>query len=173
MDDVVIVTFDELSQARAASTELGRLADLDLIAIRSGALVVRDPDGGFRIPETETSGITQVGSGNALGELLGALEGPVASLSRYAGVLMARPATDGQADEIPERILASVARRVPPGMTALVADIDEPFPRALDSAIGESGGSVTRRLRADIEAELAATRHVLVRPDEPPTAGKS
>lgn len=161
MNDVVIVTFGELTEARAASSELERLAGEDHITVSAGALVVRDSDGRFRIPEGDRSGATDESSDKALRELLRTLVGPVGLLSRLASVASAGCLAEGHDAEEREGVLCSVARRVPPGTAALVADIDAPVPRMLDTALEASGGSVTRRLRVDIEAELAATRKVL------------
>ncbi len=44
MNDLVIVTFGELTDARAGSFELERLASEDRITVHAGALVMRGAD---------------------------------------------------------------------------------------------------------------------------------
>jgi uncharacterized membrane protein len=161
MNDVVIATFSELSDARAASSELERLASEGVITVRAGAVVVREADGRFRVPDGGQSGALDASDEHALRDLLRSLVGPVGSLSRLAPVALAGSGEEGQSAGVPERVLGSLARRLAPGTTALVADIEAPIPRALSTAIEASGGSMTRRLQADIEAELAATLDVL------------
>ena len=152
MNDLVIVTFGELTEARAGSFELERLASEDRITVHAGALVMRGADGRFRIPDREHAGATNGNSENALVELVRTLVGPVGLLSRLASVALAGSMAEGHDGEVPEGIVRSLARRLPPGTTALVADIDAPIPGVLDTALEASGGSVTRRLRVDIEA---------------------
>lgn len=165
MNDLVIVTFDELAEARAGFFELERLATKGHVTVRAGALVVRDADGRFRIPDGDQAGATNGSSENALLELVRMLAAPVGLLSRLASFALAASMAEGHGAEVPEGIVCTLARRLLPGTTALVADIDAPIPGVVDTALESSGGSVTRRLRVDFEAELAATRKVL---DEPP-----
>lgn len=170
MNDVVIATFSDLSDARAASSELERLAREGAITVHAGAVVVREPDGRFRVPDGGQTGALDASDEHALRDLLKTLVRPVGSLSRLASVALAGSREEGRNAEVPERVLGSLARRLPPGTTALVADIEAPVPRVLNTAIEASGGSVTRRLQADIEAELAATLNVLNAPPHVPPA---
>lgn len=158
VNDVVIVTFDGLTRARAALSELRRVADEDSITVRAAAIVVREADGRFWVPEDEEHiGVAGTATGGAIGALLGALVGPVGMLFFGATGALVGSLVDAGEAEASEEILVSVTRSVPPGTTALVADIDEPAPHVVDAVMEAWGGKVTRRLRADIEAQLAAT----------------
>lgn len=126
MNDLVIVTFSELSDARAASSELERLASEARITVHARALVVRGADGRFRIPDVEQTEVLDVSYENALGELLRILVEPVGLSSRLASVALAGSLEGGPYAEGTKRVLGSVARHVPPGTTALVADMDAP-----------------------------------------------
>ena len=162
MNTVLIVTFDHLSPAREALSELRRLDGEDAITIRAAALVVREADGRFWVPEDEERiGFVGTATGGAIGALLGALVGPVGLLFFGATGALVGSLADAEEADVSEEVLASVTRRVPPGTTAVVADIDEPSPQLVDSVMEWSGGRVDRRPRADIEAELAAAEEAM------------
>ena len=163
MNDVVIVTFDDLSEARAAMASLRQLHDDEVVEVRSAAIVVREADGRFHIPEDEEHvGWAGAATGGAIGALLGALVGPIGALLwGAAGALLGSVVDAGDA-EVSEEVLAHIVRDVAPGTTALVADIEEPTPAVVDGAMAANGGTVHRRLRADIEEELLAAEEAVV-----------
>ncbi len=162
MDDVVIARFDELAQARAATSELRRLSAEDAITLRGVALVVRDIDGRFSVPEDEEDTVLAgTATGGAIGALLGALAGPAGLLVGGATGAVIGSLVDAVEAAVSEEVLAAVTRRVPPGTTALVADIGEPAPRLVDAAIEASGGVVVRWRRADIEAQIGAAEEAM------------
>ncbi|HWC11573.1 MAG TPA: DUF1269 domain-containing protein [Acidimicrobiales bacterium] len=162
MNTVLIVTFDHLSQAREAMSELRRLDGEDAVTIRAAALVVREGDGRFWVPEDEERiGFVGTATGGAIGALLGALVGPVGLLFFGATGALVGSLADAEEADVSEEVLASVTGRVPPGTTAVVADVDEPSPRVVDSVMEASGGRVNRRPRADIEAEVAAAEEAM------------
>ena len=155
--DIVIGSFDQLVQARAAMSELRRLAEGDAITLRAAAIVVREPDGRFWIPEDEAhvafAGAT---AGGVIGALLGALTGPFGLLFWGATGALVGSLADAEEAEVTDQVLVSVTRSMPPGTAALIADIEEPTFGVVDAAMERAGGRVTRRPRADVEAELAA-----------------
>lgn len=162
MKDVVIVSFKELGQAREGMAELQRLEDEDAITLRTAAIVVRGADGRFSIPEDDARvGFAGTATGGAIGALLGALTGPVGMLLWGATGALVGSFADAEEAELSDEVLVSVTRSVLPGTTALVADIDEPAPSLVDAVMEKVGGTVTRRLRADVEAELAAAEEAL------------
>ena len=157
MSDLVVVTFDQLTQARMAMSELQRLADEEAITIRTAAIVVREPDGRFWMPEGERHvGLTGTAAGGLLGALVGALTGPIGLLAWGAAGALVGSRDDARKAAASEETVSRVAQGVPPGTAALLADVDEEERGRLDAAMAASGGAVTRLLKADIEAELAA-----------------
>ena len=161
-NSVLIVTFDHLSQARAALSELRRLDGEDAFTIRAAALVVREADGRFWVPEDEEHiGFVGTAAGGAVGAVVGVLMGPVGLLFFGATGALLGSLADAEEADVSGEVLASVTRRVPPGTTAVVADIDEPSSQLVDLAMKASGGRVDRRPRAHIEAELAAAEEAM------------
>ncbi len=155
--DIVIASFDQLTQAQAAMSELRRLAEEDVITLGTAAIVVREPDGRFWIPEDEARvGFSGAAAGGVIGALLGALTGPFGLLLWGATGALVGSLADAEEADVSDHVLVSVTRSMPPGTTALIADIDEPTFGAVDAAMERVGGTVTRRSRAEVEAELAA-----------------
>ncbi len=97
----------------------------------------------------------RVAAGGAVGAVLGALVGPLAAVFWGAsGALVACLTADDR--EPSAEILSSVTRVLPHATIALIAELDE---RAhglpvVDRALRTAGGTVVRRSREDIRAEL-------------------
>jgi uncharacterized membrane protein len=131
----------------------------DGFTLRSAAVVRRDTDGAVTIGEhsgdVDTEG-TLVERHPRLAGLLTALLAPVDtlllgnSLVALTGAL-AEPSPD-------ERVLVRLARAIPPGHTAVIADVVEPDPRALDDRLAGLPVTVTRHPLADVDADLDAPR---------------
>ena len=142
---VFVVTFDRLAEARAALSELRRLADEDAVAIRTAAVVVREADGRFWMPEGEQHvGVKGAAAGGVLGAVLGALTGPVGLVVGGAAGAVAGSRADAHKAATSEAALAEVARLIRPGTAALVADVDERGSSLVETAMATSGGAVAR-----------------------------
>ena len=126
MNGLVVGTFAQLDDARTALSELRRLAGEGGVDIRTAAVVVREPDGRFWMPEGEQHvGVTGTATGGGLGAVLGALTGPVGMLVGGAAGALVGSRADSHKANASEKVLADVARLVPPGTAALLADVDE------------------------------------------------
>lgn len=157
VENIVLVTFGEPSQAYQAMSELRRLGDEGALDVRTAAIVERQADGQFRVPEgPENIGFVGTAAGGAIGALVGALAGPLGLLLGGATGAVVGAVADVDESDVSEVLLGTVTRAVPPGATALVADVDEPAPEVLDTVMAKAGGMVTRRSRFEVEAELQA-----------------
>ena len=155
--DIVIGSFDQLSQARGAMSELRRLAEEDAITLGTAAIVVREPDGRFWIPEDEARvGFTGAAAGGVIGALLGALTGPFGLLLWGTTGALVGSLADAEGADVTDEVLVSVTRSMPPGTAALIAEIEEPTFGVVNAAMERAGGRVSRRPRAELEADLAA-----------------
>jgi uncharacterized membrane protein len=157
-ENVLVVALDDPSSAidpvLDAVTEPG-----DGFTLRSAAIVSRAADGAVTIGEhagdLDTAG-TLAERHPRLAGLLTALLAPVDtlllgnSLVALTGAL-AEPSPD-------ERVLLQLAQAIPPGGTAVIADVVESEPQALDHRLAGHDVTVTRRLLADVEADLTTAR---------------
>jgi hypothetical protein len=128
----------------------------DGFTLRSAAIVRRESDGAVRIGEhvgdLDTEG-TLAERHPRLAGLLTALLAPVDtlllgnSLVALTGAL-AEPSPD-------ERVLLQLARAIPAPGTAVIADVVETDPQALDHRFARHAVTVTRHPLAAVEADLA------------------
>jgi hypothetical protein len=91
--------------------------------------------------------------------LLLVLAGPLDTLL-FGNSLMAL--TGAPAELSPDEVaLEHLARAVPPGRTAVVAEVAESDPGLVDAALAGLSAWLVRRPRADVEAELGAAREAV------------
>jgi hypothetical protein len=165
-DTIVILRFAELGRARRALHDLERLDGDGRLQVRGAALVQRSGQGGIDAPAAARD---QEGHylppGGTVSLLLDVLGGPV-------GMLSSRPAEgfEGHGGRSPyegerETILEEISRSLEPGVTLVVAEIADPDPEVLDSALAALGGSVTRRAARDAYAEVRAAEAAEKRAD--------
>lgn len=158
--NVVLVTWPEASKAYQAMTEL---RNQDAVRVKNAAIVVRQPDGSFSIPDSANRnvGLGTLG-GSVIGSLLGVLGGPLGILLGFtSGALFGSLVDVGrQVDD--GTVLAAMSRSVPAGGTALVAEVDEDSPDAVDALVKQSGGTLIRRPLDDVRAEVAAAEEAAI-----------
>lgn len=162
MENVILVPVQSPGHGRELLESLSRLADAGEIELRAGAIVERHPDGRWHFPE-ETAQPSYRGTitSGALGALIGLLAGPGGLLlGGTAGLLIGSSVEIGATEEV-ETILHALPRLVPPGATALVADLYETGPEAVDAAVKTAGASALRMSRIEVERELAAAEKQL------------
>jgi hypothetical protein len=97
--------------------------------------------------------------GGVIGMMFGALKGPLGML--FAGPTTAFEGHGGPSPHGGDRdlFIEDMSRNLEPGVTLVAAEIADPDPDALDSALGALGGVVTRRPAADVYAEVEAAEH--------------
>jgi uncharacterized membrane protein len=154
-ENVVVVRFTEPSKAYEALSVL-KESDADGgIELKSAAVVERTAQGQLQIADSaENVGFVGTASGSLIGLLLGVLGGPVGLLLGWgAGALVGGSFDLDRADESDEA-LSVLGRAIPPGSTALIADVTEPAVELIDAKMDALGGEVTRRSVIDVVAEL-------------------
>ncbi len=174
-ENVVLVSFDEESKAYQAATVLKEASGEGRIDLHAVAVVQRMEDGTLRVKEgdaddfpvgTWTGGAVGAGTGGILGLTLGTLGGPLGLLLGGAyGALLGSLFDLDAADEA-ESVLATMARAIQPGKTALIAHVTEPAVEVVDGEMERLGGEVVRRPVADVEAEIAAAEDAAMAADE-------
>jgi len=164
-ENVLVVALDDpgspTDPVLVALTEPG-----DGFTLRSAAIVRREPDGavtiGEHVGDLDTEG-TLAERHPRIAGILTALLAPVDtlllgnSLVALTGAL-AEPSPD-------ERVLLQLARAIPAGSTAVIADVVESDPKALDHRLAKHAVTVTRHPLAAAEADLADAP-----PADPPPA---
>ena len=164
-DNVVLVTFEEESTAYQAVTVLKEASADERIDLHSVAVVQRMEDGTLRVKEgdtdafpvaTWTGGALGAATGGVVGLTLGVLGGPLGLLLGGADGALLGSLIDLDSVEEAESVLATMARAIQPGKTALLAEATEPAVEVVDAEMERLGGEVVRRPVVDVEAEIAA-----------------
>jgi uncharacterized membrane protein len=164
-ENVILVTFEEESKAYQAANVLKEANADGRITLHAVAVLQRMEDGALRVKEGEadafpvatwTTGAVGAATGGLIGLTLGTLGGPLGVLLGGAWGMLLGSLVDLDAAEEEESILATMARAIQPGSTALIAQVTETTTEVVDAEIEHLGGVVMRRPVAEVEAELAA-----------------
>jgi uncharacterized membrane protein len=156
-ENVIVATFSEDSRAYEALARVKELAAQDQIDLHDGAVVERAQDGTLRVRDeagNEDDGLATL-TGGTIGLLIGILGGPLGVLLGGAVGLFAGAIVDAQDDDETDSVLEHISRSIGKGETAVLADVGESAPAAVDGAMAEGDGRVKRFARKDVEAEIA------------------
>ena len=154
---VVVVSFVEDSKAYEALTSLKELNSQHQLELRAAAVVLRDDDGKVTVKD-EIGGSYGVGtaSGGIIGLLIGVIGGPLGVLIGGATGLLAGSLFDLNQEFDTKSALSQISHSVQVGHAALLAELSEPSPEVLDSAMARLSGKVLRRPVHEVESEIAA-----------------
>ena len=164
-ENVVLVSFDEESKAYQAATVLKEASAEGRIDLHAVAVVQRAEDGTLRVKEgdaddfpvgTWAGGVIGGTTGGIVGLTLGALGGPLGLLLGGTGGALLGSLIDLDDADRAESVLATMARAIEPGKTALIAHVTEPAVEVVDTEMERLGGEVVRRPVYEVEAEIAA-----------------
>jgi uncharacterized membrane protein len=154
-ENVVVVRFTEPSKAYQALSVL-KESDADgRIELKSAAVVERTAQGELKIADSaDNVGLVGTASGSLIGLLIGVLGGPVGLLLGWGAGALVGGSFDLDREEESDEALSVLGRAIPPGSTALIADVTEPEVELVDAKMDVLGGDVTRRSVVDVVAEL-------------------
>lgn len=154
--NIVLLSWDEPSKAYEA---FSKFRDLDVggVEVDQATVVERGTDGGLRIKDGQDNviGVGTLGGGT-LGMLVGILGGPLGVLLGAAsggliGSLFDLDRADGS-----DSVIGEMGRAVPPGSTALVAEVTEADPAGLDAYAASAGARLLRRPEDEVLDEISA-----------------
>jgi uncharacterized membrane protein len=156
-NNVVVARFAEPSVAYEALSVLKHCDADGRIALASAAVVERTAQGELRVVEgTVNDDLVGTAGGSLIGMLVGALGGPLGVLLGWGAGALIGGAFDVERAETSDDALTVLGRAVPPGATAVIANVSEPAVEVVDSEMAKLGGDVTRRPTAEVMAELDA-----------------
>jgi len=156
-ENVVVVRFTEPSKAYQALSVLKECDAQGRIGLESAAVVERGPEGELTIPESaDNVGLVGTASGSLIGMLVGVLGGPVGLLVGWGTGAMIGGAFDVDHAVTSDEALTLLGRAIPPGSTAVIAEVEESAVEVIDAEMYELGGEVTRRSAGEVMGELEA-----------------
>jgi uncharacterized membrane protein len=156
-ENVIVTTFSEDSRAYEALARLKELAAEGQIDLLDGAVVQRTQDGTLHLHDesgNEEEGLATL-TGGTIGLLIGILGGPLGVLLGGAVGLLAGAIVDADDEDETDSVLEHISRSIGNGETAVLADLGENGPSAVDGAMAALDGRVARYARKDVEAEIA------------------
>lgn len=155
--DVIVVSFEEDSDAYEALSKLKELDSEGRVDLQSAAVVTRGTSGRVVVKdEVGHESITGAASGGLIGLLIGIIGGPLGVLLGGATGLLVGSLFDLDDDEDSESVLSDISKSVSVGHTSLLAEVSEPGPEVVDETMRRLSGTVLRRSVQDVEAEIAA-----------------
>jgi uncharacterized membrane protein len=156
-NNVLVVSFEVDENAYAALTELKELDSQGQIELDAAGVVVRQEDGRLLLKdEVSDHEIPGTATGGIVGLLIGVLGGPLGILIGGATGLLIGSLFDLDDEDESESMLSDIGRAARVGHTTVLAEVDEPSPEMVDTAMARLSGSVLRRPVVDVEAEIAA-----------------
>jgi len=156
-ENVVVVSFQEDSDAYEALTSLKELDSQHQIDLKAAAVVFRDVDGHVVVKdETGEGALVGTATGGVIGLLIGIIGGPLGVLIGGATGLLVGSLFDLEDEDDTESVLGEISKSVRVGHTALLAQLREPSHEVVDNDMARLTGTVLRRRVWDVEAEIAA-----------------
>jgi uncharacterized membrane protein len=157
---VILVSFERDDDAYAGLTLLKELDSQPRVGIEEAVVVVRDEQG--RVVEKDRSHsmfLPSTVGGGLVGLVVGIIGGPFGMLIGGMSGLLAGSVMDVRDLDETESALSAISRSARVGHPVLLAAVAEQSPEVIDAAMDGLGGTVLRRSRFDVEAEIAAAKH--------------
>lgn len=156
MTNLIISTFKEEATAIEASQKLNELEIIGDITIYERVILKKHADGETVVLQADTAGgggLTTI-SGMAVGALIGSLGGPVGLVAGMFAGTVTGALVESDNYGFAEDFISGAANHLQPGMTAVIAEIEESDPVFVDSSLTPLGATLTR---SDVDYEY--TRH--------------
>ncbi|BDZ59856.1 DUF1269 domain-containing protein [Barrientosiimonas endolithica] len=154
--NIVLMSWDDSSKAYEA---FSKFRDLDSggVQVDSSAVIERTQDGRLRVTDGQDNeiGLGTLGGGG-LGALIGVLGGPLGMLLGFASGSLIGSTLDVDRAFDSDSVVSEMSRALPPGRTAIVAEVQEASPEAIDGFAQETGAVLLRRPLEVVLDEIAA-----------------
>jgi uncharacterized membrane protein len=153
MNKFVVVIFPDEATAYAGTRALKELGAEGSLTLYGMCVVAKGASGQLSVKEAADQGPLGTAVGALAGGLIGLIGGPVgAAIGLGSGTLLGS-LSDLFNLGVSATFVEEVSRELMPGMTAVVAEVDEEWVTPLDTRMAAIGGLVVRQARADVEDE--------------------
>jgi uncharacterized membrane protein len=150
MERMLVVVFNDENTAYKAARVLHDLDEAAEIALDTDAVVTKDRDGAVTVVNARVADPEGTMGGAAIGAMVGLLGGPVGLAIGATGGFVLGAITDKTRARVDQDFVRDVTNALGRGKTALVAEIDEDVPDAVDERMKALGASVIRRDLQDV-----------------------
>ena len=161
MEKMVVVVFDDKSQANDGIAALKQLDKEGSISVHAGSLIKKTSDGKAELVETKEEFPVRAVGGTAIGGLIGVLGGPIGVFVGAASGAVLGAFADLYSSGVNAEFVEEVSGKLTSGKYAIVADISEEYVTPLDTKMESLGGQVMRtrkryeeidQLKGDVKA---------------------
>lgn len=162
----VIVGFEESANAYKALSVLRGAAAEGRITIAAAVIGERGADGSLRLAEGEDAviGSATVGGG-LIGMAVGILGGPLGMLLGWGAGSLIGGFADADRVDLSETAIGELSGRLPAGITAILAEVEEYATEVLDGVVSPLGGQVLRLEADQVLGELEAAEAAAIAAD--------
>jgi|SRR5579864_790960 len=151
MNRVIVVVFNERSQACDGLDALKNLDHEDALALHEYAIIQKQPDGTFVVVDNNNKEGLRTLLGLSVGALIGVPGGPpAAALGAVAGTMVGAAAETDNA-LMTYDFVDKLSDELAPGRFALIALIDEEWTKWVDLRMQELGGVMYRYMLAEVK----------------------
>ena len=151
MNRVIVVIFNERSQAFEGLDALKNLDREDTLALHEYAIIQKQPDGAFVVTENNNKEGLRTLLGLSLGALIGVPGGPpAAALGAVVGTMVGAAADTDNA-LMTYDFVDKLSDELAPGKFALIAVIDEEWTKWVDLRMQELGGVMYRYTLSEVK----------------------
>ena len=149
MERMLVVIFNDESKAYKGADTLESLKEEGAIGLTGEWVLMRQQDGDVSIVKTDDTLPEGTMGGTVVGGLIGLFGGPVGLAIGAATGAAAGATADMARARLDQDFVADISESLAPGKTALVAEINEDEPEAVDARMHALGGRVIRRDLSD------------------------
>jgi uncharacterized membrane protein len=154
MDRMLVVVFDNETNAYQGKKALQELANEGSIGVYAYAVLSKKADGTATIKQGDDSGPIGTLVGTAFGSLIGLLGGPVGVVAGATAGMSVGATADLSNAALGGDFLDDVTKVLKPNKVALVAEIDEEWVTPVDTRMEAIGGQVFRRSVAEVQDKI-------------------
>jgi len=144
LEKMVVVVFDDKSQANEAVVALKQLDKEGSLSVHAGSVIKKTIDGKTELVEMKEEFPVRAAGGTAIGALIGVLGGPIGVFVGAAYGAVLGTFVDLYSSGVNAEFVEEVSGKLTPGKYAIVADISEEYVTPLDTKMASLGGQVMR-----------------------------
>jgi uncharacterized membrane protein len=154
MDRMLVVVFDNETNAYQGKNALQELANEGSIGVYAYAVLAKKADGTATIKQGDDLGPIGTLVGTTFGSLIGMLGGPVGMLAGATAGMSVGAGADISDASLSSDFIDDVTKVLKPNKVALVAEIDEEWVTPVDTRMESIGGTVFRRSVTDVADKI-------------------
>ena len=154
MERMLVITFDNETNAYEGTAALRELERDGSIAVYAGAVVVKNADGKTSVKQVDD--LDPIGSlvGTSVGGLVGLLAGPVGMAVGAVSGLTLGAFADIASLRVGDDFVEDVSQSLTLNKVAVIAEIEEGWTTPVDTRMEALGGSVFRRGLSEVRDDL-------------------